>query len=33
MNTIHVLDCTLRDGGYSNQWKFGFDNAKKIAKS
>lgn len=32
MNTIHVLDCTLRDGGYCNQWNFGFDNAKKITK-
>lgn len=30
MNKIHVLDCTLRDGGYCNEWKFGFDNAKKI---
>lgn len=33
MNTIHVLDCTLRDGGYCNQWKFGFDNTKKITQS
>ncbi len=33
MNTIHILDCTLRDGGYCNQWKFGFDNTKKITKS
>lgn len=33
MNTIHVLDCTLRDGGYCNQWKFGFDNTKKITKN
>lgn len=33
MNTIHVLDCTLRDGGYCNQWVFGFDNARKITKS
>lgn len=30
MNKIQVLDCTLRDGGYCNQWRFGFDNAKKI---
>lgn len=30
---IHVLDCTLRDGGYCNQWVFGLDNAKKITKS
>ena len=32
MNTIHVLDCTLRDGGYCNQWKFGLKNTKKIIK-
>lgn len=30
MNKVHVLDCTLRDGGYCNQWRFGFENAKKI---
>ncbi len=30
MNKIHVLDCTLRDGGYVNDWKFGDDNAKEI---
>lgn len=30
MNKVHVLDCTLRDGGYCNEWGFGFDNAKKI---
>jgi len=30
MNKIQVLDCTLRDGGYCNEWQFGFDNAKKI---
>lgn len=33
MNKIHVLDCTLRDGGYCNEWAFGFDNAKKITSS
>lgn len=32
MNEIRMLDCTLRDGGYCNQWKFGFDNAKKIIR-
>ena len=26
MNKIQVLDCTLRDGGYCNQWNFGFKN-------
>lgn len=30
MNRIRVLDCTLRDGGYCNQWQFGFENTKKI---
>lgn len=30
MNEIRVLDCTLRDGGYCNQWKFGAGNIKKI---
>lgn len=30
MNKIHVLDCTLRDGGYCNNWEFGFDNIRKI---
>jgi 4-hydroxy 2-oxovalerate aldolase len=30
MNKINVLDCTLRDGGYCNQWQFGFDNIQKI---
>lgn len=30
MNKIQVLDCTLRDGGYCNQWRFGFENVKTI---
>jgi len=30
MNTVHVLDCTLRDGGYCNRWEFGYENTKKI---
>lgn len=30
MNQIQVLDCTLRDGGYCNQWKFGKENILKI---
>lgn len=25
-----VLDCTLRDGGYCNSWRFGYDNIKTI---
>lgn len=32
MNKVHVLDCTLRDGGYCNQWRFGFENTKKIVR-
>lgn len=27
---LKLLDCTLRDGGYVNNWKFGFDSAKDI---
>lgn len=30
MNRIQVLDCTLRDGGYCNQWKFGCENIRKV---
>lgn len=30
MSEIRVLDCTLRDGGYCNQWKFGLQNARKV---
>ncbi len=30
MNKVHVLDCTLRDGGYCNNWEFGYGNVKKI---
>ena len=33
MNKMHILDCTLRDGGYCNQWKFGFKNTQKIVQS
>ena len=25
-----LLDCTLRDGGYVNNWNFGLDNIKTI---
>ncbi len=32
MNRIQVLDCTLRDGGYCNDWRFGFENTKKITE-
>ena len=30
MSRISVLDCTLRDGGYCNGWKYGYENIKKI---
>lgn len=30
MKKIHILDCTLRDGGYCNQWQFGAANKQKI---
>lgn len=30
---IKVLDCTLRDGGYCNDWVFGKENIQKIVRS
>lgn len=33
MQNIRLLDCTLRDGGYINDWNFGFENAKDITNS
>lgn len=30
MKTIKLLDCTLRDGGYLNDWKFGHGNLISI---
>ena len=30
MNKINLLDCTLRDGGYINNWEFGFTTIKSI---
>lgn len=30
MSHIQILDCTLRDGGYCNDCRFGFENQKKI---
>lgn len=33
MNEIRVLDCTLRDGGYCNQWEFGYENIESIIQS
>ena len=33
MNKINILDCTLRDGGYVNNWEFGRGNIEKIIKT
>ena len=33
MAHIKMLDCTLRDGGYCNEWRFGNRNTKTIAAS
>lgn len=30
MRSTMILDCTLRDGGYCNQWNFGEENITKI---
>lgn len=30
MNNIKILDCTLRDGGYVNNWNFGKSNIEEI---
>lgn len=30
MSSISLLDCTLRDGGYVNDWKFGYSNLVSI---
>ena len=30
MTNIRLLDCTLRDGGYCNNWTFGQNNIHKI---
>lgn len=30
MNRVYTLDCTLRDGGYVNNWQFGKGKIKKI---
>lgn len=33
MNKIHILDCTLRDGGYYNDWNFDFDLVRRYIKT
>ena len=30
MKQVKLLDCTLRDGGYVNDWEFGHDNIVTI---
>ena len=30
MGNVYLLDCTLRDGGYVNDWKFGRNNLVSI---
>lgn len=32
MKDIKLLDCTLRDGGYCNEWRFGYKNIGKIIR-
>lgn len=32
-NRIEILDCTIRDGGYINDWTFGDSNAQKIVRA
>lgn len=33
MNRVQILDCTLRDGGYINNWKFGQNTIHGIIKN
>ena len=33
MGHIHLLDCTLRDGGYINNWEFGFEAIRGITRN
>ena len=30
MKSVKLLDCTLRDGGYVNNWEFGIENIKTV---
>ena len=32
MKDLKLLDCTLRDGGYYNNWKFNIKDANKYLK-
>ena len=31
--SVRILDCTLRDGGYNNEWEFGKENIKSIIQN
>ena len=33
MADIKLLDCTLRDGGYVNDWQWGFGSARRIIQT
>ena len=33
MKNVQLLDCTLRDGGYINDWNWGYENTKDIIKT
>lgn len=33
MEKLSILDCTLRDGGYVNNWDFGYENIRKIIQN
>ena len=33
MSKIEILDCTLRDGGYCNNWQFGEKNIRSIVNN
>lgn len=32
MGNIYLLDCTLRDGGYINDWRFGEETIKGFCR-
>ena len=32
MRTVNLLDCTLRDGGYYNDWKFNNTKVEEYLK-
>ena len=32
MNSFKLLDCTVRDGGYLNDWKFGAESLTEIVQ-